>query len=121
MPLVFLWYKADRDLRELAEKLAQALPGIIGPELTVVGRDRHEGWVAPQDVIVRFEAGSVRDVNAKDIEILIKAHDYPERVVNQEERKDAIIQGIRRVLGDFDRDISGYVWLELKPIAFGQL
>lgn len=121
MPLVLLHYKTDRGLEELAENLAIELPDIVAPNLTLSERERLDGQVAPEDIIVRCVEGTKSDVNCKDIEITIWAHDFPGRKVNLEERKDAIIGGIHQFLADYDRNVSGFVWVLLQPTALGQL
>ncbi len=121
MPLTILQYKPDRGLKELAEKLAQALPEIVAPQLTLAGHERHEGQVTSADIIVRCVEGGKADVNTKDLEIMIWAHDFPERASNLEDRKNAIIKGIRAFLADYDRNVSGYVWVLLQPTVFGRL
>jgi len=121
VPLALLQYKTDRSLKEIAENLAKELPAIIAPNLTVSNRERHNGQVTTDDIIVWVVEGGKADVNSKDLEIIIWAHDFPERSANLEERKDTIIKGILEFLRDYDRNVSGYVWVLLQPTAFGQL
>lgn len=124
MPLVLLQYKRNRGLKDLARALGKHLPEIVAPALTLSERERHDGQVVPDDIIVWCAEGGEHDVNTKDIEIIIWAHDFPERATNLEERKDAIVKGVRQFLTDytfFYRDVSGFVWVLLQPTAFGQL
>lgn len=121
MPLVLLQYKSDRGLNQLVEKLAQKLPSIVAPNLTLPEHERLDGQVLPDDIIVRCVGGNKADVNTKDIEIIIWAHDFPERKANLECRKDAIVLGVQRFLSDYDRNVSGFVWILLQPTAFGEL
>lgn len=130
MPLVLLQYRAKGGLalKDLARILAQHLPEIVAPALTLSERKRHDGQVTPSDIIVRCVEGTKEDVNTKDLEIIIWAHDFPGRAANLEERKDAIINGVRQFLADHTEDelgfrlhVSGFVWILLQPTAFGQL
>ena len=122
MPLVHLYYHPHRDGWELAQNLAAALPKIIAPHLTIPTRDRHDGQVTPEDIIVRPSAGSSIDANTLDIEIVILAHDFPERRANLEERKENIIKGIRAFLGEISHPLTtGSVWILLMPTAFGRI
>ncbi len=125
MPLVLLQYKMryekGRSLRDLAEKLSQELPAIVAPALTLSDRERLDGQVTPEDIIVHCVKSNDADVNNKDLEIVIWAHDFPERKANLEERKDAIIKGIHEFLRDWDRNVSGFVWILLQPTAFGEI
>lgn len=121
MPLTLLQYRPNRGLKELAENLAKHLPDIVAPALTLPERERHDGDVSPEDIIVWLVEGGEQDVNTKDLEIIIWAHDFPERGANLEERKDAILKGVRQFLCDYDRNVSGFVWVLLQPTAFGQI
>ncbi|MEK7134529.1 MAG: hypothetical protein AAB805_02210 [Patescibacteria group bacterium] len=121
MPLALLQYKKGQALKEIAECLALQLPHIIAPALTLSERDLHDGQVTPGEIVVWCVEGGAHDVNTRDIEIIIWAHDFLERAANLEGRKDAIIKGVHRFLADYDRDISGFVWVLLQPTAFGYL
>ena len=146
MPLVELHYKANRGLMDLANELAENLPGIVAPNLIVPERPRHDGEVLPEDIIVKIIQGGTHDVNCKDIEIVIFAHDFPERKANLEERKEEILKGVRAFIesyeakrrkivesgprrlhairkhsGSYEGQVSGFVWVLLVPTAFGQL
>ena len=121
MPLTLVQYKTDRGLKELAETLAKALPRIVAPALNLPERKGLDGLVTPSDIIVWCVEGGQTDVNTKDLEILIWAHDFPERKANLEERKETILKGVRRFLADYDRNVSGFVWILLQPSAYGQL
>lgn len=122
MPVVQLRYKPNNDLDMLVRRLAKALPAIVAPQLNVAEREGEEGWVAITDVIVEVtEGSSVTDVQLRDLQIMIISHDFPERVRTCEKRKDAIIDGVRSFLADYDRNVSGFVQLLLVPIAFGHI
>lgn len=121
MPLTLIQYKSGRGLKELAESLAKELPGIVAPALTLPEQERLEGQVTSGDIIVWCVEGGQADVNTKDLEILIWAHDFPERKKNLDERKDSILQGVRRFLDDYDRNVSGFVWILLQPTAYGTI
>ncbi len=124
-PLVLLRYRTGRGLENLAAGLAKELPGLVAPSLTFSERERHEVWVATEDITVHCVEGTEADVNAEDLEIIVWAHDFLERKVNLEERKDAIVDGVRKFLQDHSHDVpgyvSGFVWILLQPTAFGQL
>ncbi|MEW6617375.1 MAG: hypothetical protein AB1333_03065 [Patescibacteria group bacterium] len=122
MPLVLVQYKQLAFLEEVVEKLSKALPKIVAPNLNLSEYERLAGGVLPEDIIVRCTKGGKMDTNEKDIGIIIFAHDFPERKENLEERKDAIIKGIHEFLAtNYERNVSGFVWILLAPSAFGQL
>lgn len=121
MPLVMIRYKnASRGLAEIAEKLAEELPAYVAPALSTSG----DGQLNPDDIPVWITEGSIADVNTKDLEIIIWAHEYPERRADLEERKDLIVKRVCAFLDDHSRDTtvrSGFVWILLQPTAFGRL
>lgn len=60
-------------------------------------------------------------VNGKDLELLILAHNFPERVANIEERRDQILAGIRKFLLDYDRNVTGAVCLFPTQMVYGEI
>ena len=121
MPLTLIQHKTGRGLKELAENLAKALPDIVAPALTLDKRENLDGKVTSNDIIVWCVEGGQADVNTKDLEILIWAHDFPERKANLDERRDTILKGVRAFLADYDRNVSGFVWILLQPTAYGTI
>lgn len=123
MPIVSLRYKPNRDLERLVEGLAQALPNIVASNLTLSERERHDGQVTSDDIIVNVTEGGKFDVNAPDLQLMIDAHDFPERKANLEVREDAIRDGVRQFLIDHHRYHPGigFVWTLLTTTAFRQL
>ncbi|MEJ0053291.1 MAG: hypothetical protein WDN10_00990 [bacterium] len=119
MPVGSVRHKHGRGLGELAAKLTEALPGIVAPALSIEGREIHDGKVTPDEIIIRCEEGTGADANAKDLEIMIFAHDFPERSANLEDRKKIVLEGVLAFLADWDRNVTGFVWVILAPTAFG--
>ncbi len=120
MPVVMVQYRFGLD--QVVARLAKALPEIVAPNLTIEGRPLDDGSITPAEIIVRCNKGSEMDVNGKELEIIILAHDFPERKANLEERKDAIIEGVRKFFKEEDfRGVAGFVWIFLVPTAFGRL
>ncbi|MFZ2167264.1 MAG: hypothetical protein WAV50_00140 [Minisyncoccia bacterium] len=118
MPIVLIQHKNGRGLNEVAEELSKEFPAIVAPALSVPGG---EGELRFDDIEVWVTEGSTADVNTKDLEIIIWAHEYPERKANLEERKDIIVKDVRTFLADYDRNVTGFVWILLQPTAFGKL
>lgn len=121
MPLTILQYKADQDLDHVAHMLAVELPDIVAPALTLPQRAQLDGLVNPDDIIVWTLEGTPYDVNTNDFEIIIWAHDFPERRANLDERTEMILKGVRDFLSDYDRNVTGFVWILLQPTAFGRI
>jgi hypothetical protein len=120
MPLVLLQYRHERGLEEIAQKLAQELPNIVSRALDVPGNNDER--LNPVDIEVRVYESGKYFVNAQDLEMTIIAHDYPERTENIEARKDVILDGVRKLLAYYDRNVSGWVWvLPQQNTAFGKI
>ena len=117
MPLVVVKHKAGRILPGMLEKLGQAMPEIVASALDV--KENPEAHLTAEDVEVWIRESGPYDINVKDLEIVIWANTYPERLANLSDRKEAILQGLLKFLGDFDRNLSGFVWVLLQPGAFG--
>jgi hypothetical protein len=123
MPVVHLTYKTDQEVAGLAQDLARALPEIIASHLSVGERERHDGSLLPTDIEVYCIEGRHCDVNTHDIEIMVWAHDYPERREDLEKRKKRIITDIQRWIktNHSGRVLTGFVWILLQPSAFGRI
>lgn len=119
MPLVVVQYKAERITVQMLMHLTTALPGIVATALDVP--ENQDARLAPSDIEVWTQESGKFDVNTKDLEIIIWAPLFPERLLNLEERKDAIVRAVRRFLADYDRNLTGFVWVLLQPSAFGEL
>ncbi len=121
MPLVLLQYRPNLGLTNMATELAEELPKIVAPALNINGRENLNGRVLPEDVTVWLVPGGEHDQNVKDLEIMIWAHDFPERKMTLEVRKNEVIEGVQRFLDDrLGRPVSGFVWILLQPSAYGQ-
>ncbi len=121
MPLVVLQYKAGRDLEALAKALALQMPKIVAVSLDTSSLDGEVARLTPDDIEVWPHESSSLGVNTKDIEIVIWTHEFPGRREILEERKDEIVKSVRKFLSDWDKNISGFVWVLLQPTAFGTL
>lgn len=120
MPIVLLKCKQFAGLEEISRILAERLPHIVSEALDTP--ENTNARLTPGDIEVEFRWATPRDVNYKDIEITVIAHDYPERTRNIEERKDKIIAGVREFLRDYDRNLTGWVWiLPQQNSAFGTI
>jgi hypothetical protein len=120
MPYALLLVKPGRGLEELGQKLALELPNIIAPALSLGERELHDGKVTPNEIMVWLVFGQ-ETVNGKDLELLVAAHNFPERVANIEDRKEQILAGIRTFLADYDRNVTGAVCVFPTPMAYGEI
>lgn len=119
MPLVVVQHKAGRLNEDMLQKLAESLPGIVANALNV--KENEAARLTSSDVEVWVQESGKFDVNTKDLEIIVWANSYPERLSDLEFRKDVILKFVRWFLSDYDRNLSGFVWVLLQPAAFGEL
>lgn len=119
MSLVVVNHQVGRVLPDMLNELAQAMPEIVARALNV--EEHEEAHLTANDVEVWIRESDLYDVNNKDIEIIIWANHYPERLANLGERKEIILNGVRGFLKDYDRNLSGFVWVLLQPGAFGEI
>lgn len=116
MPTAILAYSKENRL--LALVLAEALPRLAAPHLNVEGAPRHEGGVTEKEVIVRLQAGDEEDINAPDINVHFRAHNFPERVKNDQQRTELIHDGCRRLL-DWNEGVLVSLSVELELANLG--
>ena len=73
----------------------------------------------------KSNTGTKFDSNTHDLEIVIWAHDYPERSANLEDRKEAIVAATRLLVAAYNErygmKLTGMVSVLLQPFAFGKL
>lgn len=111
MPTAILTYSKKNRL--LALVLAEALPRLAAPHLNVEGAPRHEGGVTEKEVIVRLQAGDEEDIN-----VHFRAHNFPERVKNDQQRTELIHDGCRRLL-DWNEGVLVSLSVELELANLG--
>lgn len=103
-------------------KLAKALPEIVALALSV--ENNPEAHLSPADIEVWVHRANELDVNAKNLEIVIWANLYPERLANLNEREERIRNFVKKFLADVipgGVSASGFVWVLLANGAFGEL
>jgi hypothetical protein len=118
MPLVTLAYKPDRVLEQMANRLMHALPEIVAQALHVPSNE--DAHLTEDEVEVR-PIELRKSLNAMDIGIIIHANDYPERRQNLDERRNVVVEAVRRFLADYDRNLSVSVWVQLLVSSYGEI
>lgn len=120
VPIVVLQYKGGRALEPLATGLASQLPEIVSSFLNK-GHPEHY-HLKPSDISIWVQQSGELDINTKDIEIIVWAHARSERAMwrlyDCGNRDDEIVNDVRKLLSDYDRNVSGSVRILLQPIAF---
>lgn len=119
MPLRLLTHKAGRVNSDMLGKLAQTLPSIVASALHV--EENPDAHLSADHIAVRVQESGPFDVNVVDLSIIVWAHDYPERLANRDERRQKIVDEVHEFLADYDRNLSGSVWLLLQPGSYGEI
>jgi hypothetical protein len=120
MPLVVIQYKRLYLNEDMIHELAKHLPEIVADALDAGQEGNNEARLFPGEVKVLVQEPGKLDVNTRDLEIIIWANSYPERLKNLEQRKNKIVRGVRKALGNYSRNLSGFVWVLLQHGAFGR-
>ncbi len=117
MPIVKVGY-TDKVLPEWIEHIVGEMPKIVAEALS---SDGELGHLEPQEVAVMPGKFHELALNVKDVDITIFANDYPERKANLEERRVKVLEEVRKLLGNFDRNLSACVWILLAPGSYGEI
>ena len=117
MPLVLtkLPFGSNLGTRQYGE-IIKSLPRIDAYNLTAPP----EGTLTPDEVEVWDIPNNTRNIAGvfkKDVEIIVFAHDYPDRKVNLEERKTRIINELSAMI---PANITFSVWILVMPTAWGE-
>jgi len=117
MPIVQIRYKNDGQMNTIVRSLALVLPEIVAPAMSA---DSYK--VDKKNIVVNVDKVSDDDVNPRDLQIVIIVEATEGRTQSLEGRKNVILQGIRRSLGEHAQDIKGFVWiLPIPETALGQI
>lgn len=112
MPLVVVRYKPDRVSDHAMEALTGALPEIVALALHV--EEDPEAHLSAEHVMVDTQEIGRYVVNANCFDISIDANEYPGRLANLDERRQAIAVAVRGVLANYgDLNLTGGVWVRL--------
>ena len=114
MPLVVACRKPGKITDEIWKQLLQELPRIVAGAFSVPGT---EGELTATDIEIWAQDGGSFDVNTKDVEIVIWAHDYPRRKADLDKRRKEVVMGVLRMIPG---DTHGFVWILLQPTSFGE-
>lgn len=118
MPYGVLLIKSA-ELLGAANYAAGQLPEIVAPALSLEGRKLHDGKIGPNEVMI-IPVLCSNAVNGKDLELIVIAHDFPERRANIEERETLIHDGLRSLLCRNVFDVTVGVCLILTSMAYGE-
>ncbi len=118
MPLVVVRYKPDLVPDPVLEAITQALPEIVASALHV--DDEPEAHLIPKHIMVDTQAVGRFSVNANCIDIFIDANEYDGRLFTIDNRRHAIVEGIRSALAVYTFVTCG-VWVRLVRGSYEEL
>ncbi len=116
MPLAYLRYKPQRLPHEALLQLANVLPGLIAPVLSV----ERGGKLEPEEIEVEPRALSADVVNAKDVSVVVFANFFAARETKLYAAQQHILEGILKFFADYDYNLSISVWVLLAPGSYGE-
>lgn len=119
MPVALLRYDPDKVPLVIAAGLARELRNYISEALDVPKNPNAR--LTYRDIEVSLVKHGKLDPNTKDLEVMVWAHSYPERLRNLEERKDEIVAKVKKYLKKNRWKAEGWVWVLLQPSAFGKI
>jgi len=115
---------SDKELKQILKKL----PSLVSEALHIqTGKlIQEESYIKESRVRVLVRDFEPFDLNTKDLEISIRARNYPERTQNIHERKEIITRGIEKVIKEIitaRKTLPSYVTCEIElnlvPSSFG--
>ena len=121
MPLVTVDIRHRNDpakaLERIAEGLARQMPGLVFGSLNI--SERTDARLKLGNIVVSVNPGNGKNINSRDIEVVIHANDFPELRSSLQKRADTIRQGMRRLLDSSDAGsrASGFLIIRLLPSA----
>lgn len=87
--------------------------------MNIGGRELHDGGVGTSEILVDATAYTLFARNVNDIQITVIAHAFQERKDRLDEATEAVKEGVRAVLADFERDILTYGGMSLVSVKIG--
>lgn len=123
MPLVHVYWNSWKVTGTDIRRIENALPDLVSNALSV----STDSSFPPSEVTVKgFEMEKLTDKHTErdddlrepmshDIEVVVWAHNYPERERSLEQLAATMASGVQKLAPEH---CSGYVWLLLQPSAF---
>lgn len=113
MPLITIRRNPDKIRLLQIARINKALPPVAAAALST----KEGGILPPEDIMIEWSDISSYDVNLKDINIRVIAHDYPERRgENLDKARRTIAEEVVRHLPP---ETSWYVWPMILETSYG--
>ncbi len=122
MPLVMVSCDYGVITQSYRDALSQILTQSVAKALQL---DPSRGLVVMSfNIIVQFRNREPADRNPKDIDVIIFAHDFPERLENEAERAQQVADDVAAWCDDSELNtelgqLRGRVIMQLAPMEFG--
>ncbi len=120
MPLVIVAYDPEKVLDPVMGGIIPRIAAIVAEELN--SPDDEDGKLTIADIEVWPKRLTAMDFpkpgseNAVHVGITIFANDFPIRKATLKERREKILERVRR---EFHSSVTGFVWIALFPAEFG--
>lgn len=111
MPLIQIRYNPSAIPIEATSALRETLPVVAGKALTCASIK-----CTPKQIMLEFECMNALDLNCKDINIRVWAHDYPSRRNILDLAREHIA---KEVLKHIPTGVSWYVWMLPMASSYG--
>ena len=121
MPTVRIEYQPNKGYEQIIGVLADELPGIVAPQMNIGGRGLHGGGAGKSEVLVDATAYTQFARNVNDIQITVIAHAFQERKDRLDEATEAVKEGVKAVLADFDRNVKVGVSIWLIDMGYATI
>ena len=118
MPLVVVARNPKVISDRLLSVITKNLPSIVASALDC---DDEGGSLTSRDVEVWVQDFGPNDINTKDLEIVVWANQYPQRLRHLNARRADIVSEIRSIRGAARSNFTGFVWVLLQPASFGEI
>lgn len=116
MPLVQLRYRevVPDDVNLVQTLSKDVLPFEVARNLNIDGIE--EAHLTPADIVVWVSSVNCMDVQEADFEVIVDAHDFPERRKRVQKAADSIREEVKRVVGE--KRVA--VWIRLFPTGYSE-
>lgn len=121
MPTVRIEYQPNKGYEQIIGVLADELPGIVAPQMNIGGRELHDGGVGTSEILVDATTYTQFARNVNDIQITVIAHAFQERKDRLDEATEAVKEGVKTVLADFDRNVKVGVSIWLIDMGYATI
>lgn len=121
MPTVRIEYKPNHGYELIIHFLANQLPRIIAPQMNIGGRELHDGGVSTSEILVDATVYTQFARNVNDIQITVIAHAFQERKDRLDEATEAVKEGVKAVLANFDHNVKVGISIWLIDMGYATL